>query len=297
MLEIAFIILAGLVTIYLSVNSVVKSERQEKELKSAQKDLLEAQKVTIDKQDLLFKLQERYAIESKEKSDEIVRLQKLLNERSESQLAALNNLKNPLPDNLEITFLASLQLSKKEFAEIEKIIKQVRINGGNTLPIITDKTNESFEKINAFKNIAFELTIRFEKDDKNWTTSIYRAPLALLGYTTSSHNNSFLLVINEEKSRIDFDGFSLSSDKIISNYKSPSLLDFKNSKVSISYKFFYPINLQVGNIPSSNYWGAKQDYILLTMQSLTLKHKNYSIEVENLKRVASHEFTGTWREK
>ena len=128
MLEIAFIAVAGLITIGLSINSIYKSNKQEIELKNSQNELEKAQKAIIDKEEVhtqdlkhkqeqlyssqvklsdnqteLYNLQNNYAKESEEKNNKIISLQEKLQEKSDFLAHETVRLQKPITNNFRIS--------------------------------------------------------------------------------------------------------------------------------------------------------------------------------------------------
>src|ERR1035437_6075059 len=109
MMDIILIIIVGLITTWLSIGSFIKDRKLEdaNRLLSSKQDLLSS------KQDLITNLQREHKIELKEKTDEIIRLQGILQEKSDVQLKNIQKLQNPIPETLGISFSSTLNLSKK----------------------------------------------------------------------------------------------------------------------------------------------------------------------------------------
>ncbi|MCX6320481.1 MAG: hypothetical protein NTX93_01575 [Bacteroidia bacterium] len=204
-------------------------------------------------------------------------------------------LQNPIPETLGITFSSSIELSKKEIVQIGNRIKSTSSIRDNLLPFDSDQTIDGFEKINSFKNIMFQLNISFHNDGKIMTIIFNRVPLNIFGYNTINSTDSFMLSFQDDKSVLMLDGFLLETDNITTNYKSPSLLDFENSKVLISYEFFFPELMHYGSLPPFYRYKSKNpNYLLLNFIFLSLTQKNYTINITNLKRIEPHKFEGNW---
>ncbi|MGN6298437.1 MAG: hypothetical protein ACTHM7_16720 [Ginsengibacter sp.] len=294
MVEILFVTLAGLITIGLSVNSILKSKRQENELREKQNQLDSAQKAIIEKQNSLINLQELHAQQLKDKSDEVIQLQKKLQEKSDIQLEEIYKIKNPIPSDLDITLMSSLVLTKDEFEKLDSIAKLKYPVRGNLLPFDFNTTNDAFEKINAFKNVAFRLVIVFEKDGKILRVELKRTPALFVGYNASGYFNAFLATTDEKSDRVRFNGLNLETNDITTNYSGPSMSDFAGSNVKISYFFSYPHIMQNGKLRSTVYVEEKPEYITLDLESVVLRYKNYSIRLEGLKKIDSHTFETIW---
>lgn len=288
-MQIIFILIAGLCTVGLSIYSVLESSKKEVELKNTQSELK-------GRQDFLIELQEKYAKELKEKTDKVIELQKLLQGKSDLQLSDLDRLKNPIPDVLDISFNTSLELDDNEIFQIIDIIKKTKPNHDNLLPIDVERTNLCFEKINSFKNIHLRITIKFIKADKEMSIFFNRAPLNLYGYNTTNTINSFTLYMNSigDRSIVRFNGLSLDSEKITTNYKSPSIRDFENSKILITYEFSYPELFMIGGKQISRYVSSNKFNINLNLETLILSDSNYKIEISGIKKIERNNFEGYW---
>lgn len=83
MWEIILVSLAGLITIGLSINSIIKSNKQERELKTKQESLNVAQNKIIEGQASIIQLQDKHSKELKDKTDEVIGLQNKLQEKSD----------------------------------------------------------------------------------------------------------------------------------------------------------------------------------------------------------------------
>lgn len=279
---------AGLTTIAISVVSIIDGNQKEKELKKTQAEL-------SSKQDYLIELQKEYSSELKEKTDEIIKLQSLLRNNSESQLKELDRIKNPIPQELQITFTSKIVMSSLEISQIQEIINlKSDSHGGNLLPFDSNKTNDGFEKINRFKNIGFNLTISFQKNGKNMEVKYYRVPIEIYGFNTRNTLNSFLLAFLDDKSSISFNGFGLYTTDIRTNNKSPSLLDFNNSKISIHYSFTFPQLWQAGSLATHLYVTEMDKQFELDIETISITHKNYEIKVNNLKKISLGMYEGDW---
>ena len=281
MMDIILIIIVGLITTWLSIGSHKKDMKLEEtnKLLNSKQDLLNS------KQDLITNLQ-----------DEIIRLQGILQEKSDLQLKNIQKLQNPIPETLGISFSSTLNLSNKEFEDIETIVKSVNSKYGNLFPFESNISNEGFDKINSFKNLHFRLMITFQKDNKNMKIVFNRAPVNLMGYNSRGTLNIFTLYINDIKKVMKFDGSLIESESITTNYISPSILDFANSKVKIYYDFSFPTTMVFGSLPTKTYISNNREYLTLNIESLSLSNKKLLINITNLKRVDSHNFEGDWLE-
>ena len=84
--------------------------------------------------------------------------------------------------------------------------------------------------------------------------------------------------------------------RITASYNSPSLIDFENSKVSIEFTFLFPSKIPIGNMPDKRYYIAdRPNYLILKLESISLQHSNYSIDISDLKSIGINKFEGTWK--
>lgn len=293
MWEIIFVAMAGLVTIGLSINSILKSERQEKELKMKQDDLIKAQQQIIEKQNFLANLQNSHSKEIKDKSDEVIRLQGLLQEKSDFQLNEINRIKHPVPTKLGVTFITTLNISDKEFDEIYNAMIQVRPTRANQLLVDFNITNIGVEKINAFKDMSLSVSIVFQHEDKKMTITI-KPPLRYNGYNVGfASKNALMLFVKKEKEKtIGFDGLDIETEDIKCNYLSPSLADFMNADVTVTFDFFFPQPIQVGNVVSKAYTFNPSIPIELSLERIHLYHSNFNLEIDNFKKAKPNTFEG-----
>jgi hypothetical protein len=201
--------------------------------------------------------------------------------------------KNPVPESLSIYFSSSLELSPTEINQIEKIVRLKYPNGENLLPFKFNQTNEGFEKISSFKDLMFTIIISFHKDEKVMAVRLLPQVLMLHGYNASNFNNAFMLTLRD--SVVNFEALNVVSTDIRTNYKSPSLLDFENSEVLITYDFLFPSSMQIGDMHGKTYYLAnKPSYLVLDFEKISLQHKNYSIEISNLKHTEANKYEGRW---
>lgn len=288
MIEITFILLAGFITVGLSINSLLKSNRQENELKLKQEELDKAQRQIIEKQNSLIEFQKNSSEELKAKSNEVIQLQGLLQDKSDSQLNELTRIQNPIPDKLKITFASELILDAQQFKEINNALKLVRPHGGNHLPVDFNISNRGVDKINSLKDINFRLTINFLNGNKKMSIILNQIP-QYSGYNTSNTNDVFMLSAQEEKQEIAFHGLFLTTDKISCNYQSPSLLDFKDAEVKINVDFSYPQVLLMGNVPTK-FYTVNPNLNKINLSSVILYDRNYMIELTDIKKVSDNTF-------
>jgi hypothetical protein len=203
--------IAGLITIGISVVSIIERNQKEKELKETQAKL-------ITKQDYLIELQNKYSSVLQEKTNEIIKLQSLLRDNSESQLKQLDRINNPVPEKLEIFFSSKIEMLPLEISQIKEIVNlKSATHSGNLLPFDSNQTNEGFERISKFKNIYFRLIIAFHKDGKKMEVIFNKGPLDIFGYNTRNSKNSFTLAFLEDKSAVTFDGSLIETSDITTN--------------------------------------------------------------------------------
>ena len=89
-----------------------------------------------------------------------------------------------------------------------------------------------------------------------------------------------------------FDALGLESEEITTNYRSPSLIDFENSTVTINYDFAFPKLMKMGNITADRYVSDGNEIIPINFQSINFTHKNYIIEIKELKRIGPKSYEG-----
>ncbi len=237
--EIILICLGGVITVGLSVNSLIKQQKQEKELKESQSNLISAQKEIIQKQDSFSQLQKQYSESLNEKSNTIIELQEKLQEKTDSQLREINKLKNPIPNKLHISFKSNLVLTDSEF----KRIRDNTTNPGNLLP--SNKDNVHIHKVNKIRNLGISFLIEFINNNKVMSIKLNKTPIPFTYFNSQSLEDSFLLTINDQETKITFIANKIETDDISTNYSPPTLLDFKKAKVTIKYNFWYPFNAKI----------------------------------------------------
>lgn len=153
-IEITLIVIAGLITLYVSVSSIVKAEKQEEELKENQKRLNE-------KSDTIIALQTKM----QEKSEKVIKLQNRLIQNSISQIDNINKLRNPAPAEVRISFQSELIIPKEELVQISQALRS-RGNNSNLLPADFTDENEGIKRIKILKDILFTLNIKFISEIK-----------------------------------------------------------------------------------------------------------------------------------
>lgn len=288
MFEIILLGIAGLITVGLSIKNIIENSEKEAKLKNVQTDL-------INKQDLLINLQNNHSEELKTKSDEIIRLQKLLQDKNDTQLELMDRMNNPIPESIKLVFNSNVEISNNELEKLKSTFTS-NPNLNNYLPFDSKLIVPEFKQINSFKNLYIRISIVFEKNEKRMEMIFERGPLNLHGYNTDQIDNSFMLSYSSQQSNVIFNGFWLKSNKIIINYKSPSLKDFYNSKTIIKYEFGNPYQVQVGSrTPSIAYLMSNENDLKLNIKTITLHHDNYKINIENLKKINSKSFDGLWK--
>lgn len=121
-----------------------------------------------------------------------------------------------------------------------------------------------------------------------------RPHLNFWGYHTQVSGNSCNLYINDKESIMMFDGSLLEAESISTNYESPSIIDFVNSKVLIYYDFAFPKTMKYGSLPTDWYIADNRYSLILNFKSFSLSNKKLSINITKLKRVDNHNFEGYW---
>jgi len=271
-------------------DSILKNNRQESELKRSQDSLLNAQNQIIGKQNDLIELQK----EMGSKSDEVIGLQKLLQEKSDYQLNEWNRLNNPIPNKFNVSFSSVLLLSNSEYDDVNNAIKSREAGGSNLLPFKNSVDNSGCSKINAFKNVLFEMIIVIQKDAKVLTIRIEIHP-HFMGYNTSDGRGSFVLYSKDDNKVIALDCNEITVEDIKTNYSSPSLLDFDNSVARVSYGFGFPKSIIMGDFKKEIYIFDNAEYLILDIKEIQLETKENKITLFPLRKVNDHTFEGAFR--
>lgn len=282
-MEIGLIILAGLLPIGLAIYNVLKSERQEKELKLQQVELNKAQNTLIDKQDQLYQLQIKYAEEIKDKTDQVFSLQN-------EQINNLTRLANPIPRTASVTFNSELDISDDEYDELLFDIRSSGVVTGNLLPTNFITSTPIVNKINQFKDVLCSITIVFTNENKKTIRIHHRTVPKFLGFNKTENLNHFILSYNEDKGKkFFFTGFHLRTD-VEFNYDQSSFLDFANSSVEISIDFSTPMELRFGSQVEKKY-KLDQKFVKIDLIDLTVNFEGYpSINLTQLKEVGNNRF-------
>jgi hypothetical protein len=205
----------------------------------------------------------------------------------------IERLRNPIPQALDILFFSTLNVSDTLKNQIGEIVALNPVRT-NLLPFDINKTNPGFERINTFKNVQFQLTFLFQKGGKTLRIRLNRGPLPFYGYNAFNSENSFSLWYDDNSHSVNFEGRLLKTEDIITNYNSPSLLDFENSEVSIEYTFFFPSNIRAGNLAGYVYLADKSNYFPLQFTWISLKHRNYTIVIKNLRQTDVNKYVSSW---
>jgi hypothetical protein len=272
--EIILITIAGSITILLSIHSLLKSEKQEQELKETQKELKQ-------KQDFIIRLQK----EISENAKEMNALQKQLYQDSKSQLLDMQRLKHPVPESFKVLLEAEIVMTTQEIEELVAAVQAQRGLKGNQLPVdLPNMSSAGVNKMNLFKDIGLEMNIIFTKGDKNMRVRLKRIPMQFSGYHSPSlGNNNFILFYNAGDSplRIKLNGLFLQTNEIAFNYASPSMVDFDEGEVIVRYQFFFPKMMMMGSLSTKQYLGEK-NVVLLKLCKLRLDSNNFNIELKDI---------------
>ena len=274
--DILLVVLAGAFAIGISVRSIISTNEKDKKL------------------DSVNKLNDANQKKLKEQTETIAALQKQIIEKSDLQILSLKRVSNPIPQSMDFTFSFLLELSDIEKEQVWEVINPLIKTHGNLLPIDTQISNGGIEKINLFKNIHLRINIKFQKDGKEMTISLNRGPMDLFGYNTQISSNTYTLYIDNTNHNVKLDGLFLTANEISTNYRGPSLLDFENSNVEISYEFAYPTILNVSGKPMNRYVFSHPEILSLELKSIIFYIKQQHYEISNLSRIDSNKFAGKW---
>lgn len=295
MLEIIFISVAGLITVGLSINSLIKSDKQEEELKLKQEQLSEAQSQIISKQNELIKHQSLSSQELKSKSDEIIRLQNLLQEKSIQQVQNLNRLQNPIPEDLLLTFFSTLEFTISEYEEIHQAVIERVPSSGNFLPFHKEYLSKPIQKINLFRDCRFIVRIELHQGERSMSISLNMKPL-LFGFNTTATGSNFTLYDKEDDKKIGLACFDMPMYDIKCNYSNPSLIDFDSAYAKITFEFATPQKWQMGNFVDNLYITLeKNESISLNLTSLSLKNNNIELNFSELRKVDKNVFLANYK--
>jgi hypothetical protein len=216
----------------------------------------------------------------------------ILKNKLDTQLEIIKKQKYPIPKSLKVDFSSSISLTKKEITQINEIVSKSNIKGTSLL-FNTNITNDAFKKVTSFKDIMMMMTISFSNDNKILTIKLKNSSLSIVGYNIAlPDNNTFGLINN--KTSVIFDGYSLIAEDISTNYIAPSLLDFINSKVTISYILLFPTLRYVETFPSKLYADNNKNYLLLNFKSIELRTNSYSIKISDFRKIDDRKFEGSW---
>lgn len=283
-IEIALISIAGLITLYISITSIIKADKQEAELK-------ESQRKSDEKSDSIISLQR----DMQRKSDQIIELQNQLISTSTTQLDIITKLRNPIPKEVQISFTSKIIQSTQEYGQTLEALTLVRGNRGNTLPTEFTISNDGTNRIEKLKDILFTLNIMLIQDGKELTFSLRRIPTYFGFHPTNLINNCFLLAIMQDKNYLEFDGFTLVTSEIACSYTPASILDFKNAKVKISYSFSYPTFLTPGDLMQKGYITTDKEYMKIELFDVKIHTRDLKINLDNLNKVDDFNFETTYQ--
>ncbi len=256
MIEIVLICLGGFITVGLSINSIIKSNNQEQELK--------------------------------DKTDKIIELQEALREKSEIQIKNLEKLNNPIPKEFEISFFSSIKVDSIEFKQLQKAASK----NGNHLPV--SRNNKKIERLNKLKDAQIIIKIVFRNNEKEMTVGFDQTPIQFVGFNTSlTNNNTFLMGVAQES--IHFIGSNLSTNNIVTNYDSPSLVDFKNCDVTFKIELGFPNLYKLGEKYTSLYTISSQNDINFSLEKVILESTKIKIEVSSFKEEGINLFKSQWK--
>lgn len=293
------IFLGGMGAILLAYSQAIGSEKDKKEIIANTKEqntrLKEDLNLIKNERDSLSKILAERDERIKVQNENILELSNKLFEKSDTQLREIDRIRNPIPEKVSVFFEANFDLTKKEVDDINNIIREHDPSRGNLLPFDYNKPNSAFDKMNALRDLGIQINITLEKEGKTLSFVLKQMPMLFAGYHHGTTFNTFLVAAQDDN--ITLSCLDISTSEISSSDKSPSILNFKNSKVKVTYEFFYPKNMRIGNGLSKMYMAENRDYITFNFRNITLRDKNYSINIRNLVRKDSHTYEGVWEGK
>lgn len=269
MTEIILLCLSAIITVGLSINTIIQSNKKEKELNNKQEELLFTQKKVSDQ------------------SEEIISLQKKLQKKSDIQIDNLIKLNNPIPNELKLTFFSKIQVTK---AELE-ILSNISKSNGNLLPSSSEDTG--IDRIDKLKNVQFIIDVTFKKGTKELKVKFSQAPFQFMGYSTGKMKSVGTLITSEKE--LSFYAINLLTSDIKTNYSSPSLVDFYGSEVTATLTFAFPKPSRNGGRYINLYLVEIQNQIPLSLESISLETNQHTITIDNFKKLNGNSFIANWK--
>ena len=273
-MEIILVAMSGLVTLGLSINAILVANEKDVKLKQ--------------EQNLSRELQNKHSSEIQAKSDQIIELQRQLQEKSNQQLSELNRIKNPIGEDIGISLESYLILEKSEIDDIRTALSKQQNPGGNHLPITTSFKGKGIEKVNLLKDAGFSLTIKLSSGSRQLLITYFASPVPIDGQV-SGNRGLFILALVEND--VHFTSINFKANSFKANYSSPSLVDFENSDAEISYGYSYPQLYNTGDNVTKRYV-ENNNILQLDIKSLTLFLNGQSVKIENLKKIDMNRYTG-----
>lgn len=290
--EIILILIAGSITAFLSIQSIIKNNNHENELKEKQENLLQTQRELNNKQDEIINLQYKYSEEIKNKTQEIIKLQNQLYENASNQLNKIERIQNPIPNNSELSFNAEIELSEFEKKELQLFLKDEYIKTGIILPYKRKNNYKILEKFDVFQDIGLQINISLENKNNKLNISFIKSPLSFFGYHGLSDHEYFNANINNEK--VVFECYNLRTSDIKSSNIEASINDFKESIATITYSFIYPSYFNDQN-STTKFYGIspeQRSLIKLIFGNINLSFKSYSINIKEIQKINNFTFQG-----
>lgn len=112
----------------------------------------------------------------------------------------------------------------------------------------------------------------------------------------AKYDNYTLALMNENgREKLALHAFLLITKDIVFSYTPASVLDFKHSKVIITYSFSYPQLINTGNMVHSIYVSGKRDYMKLEISSLKVNSRDFNAEMADLRKVDDYTFEADYQ--
>lgn len=222
-IEAALIILAGMVTIGLSINAIIKSNRQEIETKKYQNESKTLQ------EELNFK------------TDEIIKLNKKLKDQSDIHSSELKNLTKPIPKRILLSFEAEIKLSDNELVLFKKhFTSQARQSNIITMEALKKYSIKSLVVEQLLQSgLSMDLKI-IGRNSREINAKYNNLPIKLYAIP-HSFNNVFMIYYKTETHSIIISGSNINS--ISCNSSSYTLYDFEDYEIKLDFGFYNPISV------------------------------------------------------
>lgn len=124
------------------------------------------------------------------------------------------------------------------------------------------------------------------------TMRYFQSPILFIGYNTDQRIGTFTLATVDNKVVLIITKFRTAD--IFTNYSSPSMIDFKNCRVSINCSFGFPTTYKVGDKIVPVHTTSIQNEIHLSIDNLSIISKKQKIELKSLSKVGGNKFETKW---